>query len=302
MHVTLRQLQIFEAVARHGSFTRAAEALHLTQPTVSIQVKQLSDAVGLPLLEVTGRKVSLTDVGNELFEISRQMNGAWERFEEQVLARKGLHQGRLRLSGVSTSKYFIPRLLGAFSHAYPGIELELEIVNHEGILRRLRENLDDLYVMSQPPSDLALSRHRLQDNPLVVVAPRDFMVPAQPCSLEDLSGERFILREIGSGTRRAVEAMLRETGRRLNVKLVLGSNEAVKQSVAAGLGLAILSRHALGAHPEEGGLKILDVRGFPLPGDWWVVHREEKVLAPVARAFLEYLLSHSDSFLPEMGT
>lgn len=289
-HLTFRQLETFATVARLGSFSRAAEALHLTQPAVSIQVRQITESVGLPLFEQSGREIRLTAAGQELLRTARELDDSWNRFESAVDALKGLKKGRLRVALVTTAKYFLPRMLGAFCQRYPDIEIELEVANRARIIERLRANEDDLYIMSFPPEELDVVATPFLDNPLVVVAPAAYPLPAGPLSLADLVPHPFLLRETGSGTRKAVDRHLAANGLTLKVKLALGSNEAIRDLVASGMGLAILSRHVLGEHPEQEGLRILEVAGFPLQQPWSVVHLRQKILSLPAHAFMDELL------------
>ncbi len=290
-HLTFRQLETFTTVARLGNFTRAAEALHLTQPAVSIQIRQIADVVGLPLFEQVGREVRLTAAGQELLQTARELDDSWNRFESAVDALKGLKKGRLRVALVTTAKYFLPRMLGTFCRRYPDIEIELEVANRARIVERLRANEDDLYIMSFPPEELDVIATPFLDNPLVVVAPIDYPLPDRPLSLADLAPYPFLMRETGSGTRKAIDRHLAKSAHALNIKLALGSNEAIRDLVATGMGLAILSRHVLGEHPEQDGLRILNVSGFPLQQPWSVVHLRQKILSLPARAFMDQLKS-----------
>ncbi len=289
-HLTFRQLETFATVARLGSFSRAAEALHLTQPAVSIQVRQITESIGLPLFEQSGREIRLPAAGQELLRTARELDDSWNRFESAVDALKGLKKGRLRVALFTTAKHFLPRMLGAFCQRYPDIEMELEVANRASIIERLRANEDDLYIMSFPPEELDVVATPFLDNPLVVVAPAAYPLPAGPLSLADLAPHPFLLRETGSGTRKAVDRHLAANGLTLKVKLALGSNEAIRDLVASGMGLAILSRHVLGEHPEQEGLRILEVAGFPLQQPWSVVHLRQKILSLPAHAFMNELL------------
>lgn len=296
MHVTLRQLQIFEAVARHQHMGRAAEQLHLTQPSVSIQMRQLAEAIGLPLFEPVGRRIRLTEVGQELYRTCRELTETWSRFEAACSDYKGVRRGRLRVAMVTTAKYVIPRMLGPFCERYPGIDVEMGLHNRDQVLERLRDNLDELYVMSMPPADESCEVIPFAGNPLVVVAPTGYDYPHRPpLLLGDLAGERFIMREEGSGTRMAVDQHLARQRVCLNVRMTLGSNEAIKQAVAGGMGLSILSRHVLGQLPAAEGLKELAVEQFPLERAWYVLYRKGRPLSLVARTFLAYLLGDSDA-------
>jgi DNA-binding transcriptional LysR family regulator len=292
-HLTFRQLETFTTVARLGSFSRAAEALHLTQPAVSIQIRQIIDVVGLPLFEQSGRDIRLTAAGQELLQTARELDDSWNRFESAVDALKGLRKGRLRVALVTTAKYFLPRMLGAFCQRYPEIDIELEVANRARIVERLRANEDDLYIMSFPPEELDVVATPFLDNPLVVVAPASLPLPPGPLSLADLARHPFLMRETGSGTRKAVDRHLARSGHSLNVKLSLGSNEAIRDLVASGMGLAILSRHVLGKNPEQEGLRIIDVAGFPLQQPWSIVHLKRKVRSLPAQAFIDELLEHA---------
>jgi DNA-binding transcriptional LysR family regulator len=289
-HLTLRQLETFEAIARLGSVTRAAEALHLTQPAVSIQLRSLAQAVGQRLTEPAGRGLRLTQAGHDLYEACSEMAAVWSRFESQLDEVAALRRGRLRVSVVTTAKYFLPRALGQFVQQHPGIDVELEILNRDGVLARLRDRLDDLHVMSAPPLEWAIDAEPFLDNPLVVIAPRGFRSSKSgELRLADLAGERFLLREEGSATRMQVdEALVRERVR-LTRRMTVGSNEAIKQAVAGGLGISVLSRHAVNEAdlPE---IRVLQVRGFPLRGAWHVVHWHDAHLSAPAEAFRDYLL------------
>ncbi|MEN3111280.1 LysR family transcriptional regulator [Uliginosibacterium paludis] len=294
MNTSFRQLRLFLALAEKGSVSAAAQACHVTQPTASMQLRELADAVGLPLHEVIGRKVFLTPAGEELARTARAMADEWEAFEQRMAAMKGLTRGRLRVAVVSTAKYFVPRLLGGFCASHPEIDISLEVLNRDGVLARLRENLDDLSIMSIPPGDLDIECHEFLDNPLVLVAPaRHPLVSEKGLQLGDLASERFILREAGSGTRQAGDAHFRACGFQPRVRLELGSNEAIKQAVAGGMGLSLLSRHALG-QADESLLAELDVAGFPLPAHWYIVYPRGKRLSPIASVFLQHLKAAAD--------
>ncbi len=286
---TLHQLKVFEAAARHGSFTRAAEELFLTQPTVSMQIKQLTKSVGLPLFEQVGKRLYLTEAGRELFATCRQIFDNIAQFEMKVADLKGLKQGQLRLAVITTAKYFVPRLLGPFCQLYPGIDISLQVTNHEGILERMSNNMDDIYIMSQVPEHLDVNYQQFLENPMVVLAPLNHpLANEKNIPIERLADEPFIMREPGSGTRRAVQRLLDEHGVTVKVKLELGSNEAIKQAIAGGLGISILSRHTL--LPDTGDLTILDVQHFPIKRSWYMVYPSGKQLSIVARTYFEYLL------------
>ncbi len=293
-HASLRQLKVFEAVARHLSFTRAAEELHLTQPTVSIQIKQLTDIVGLPLLEQVGKRIFLTDVGRELEALCQLILEELSRFEMLISDMKGVKAGKLRLAAVTTAKYFIPRLLGAFYERYPGIEVSLKVTNRERVLQRLADNQDDLYILGQPPEHMDVCAEPFLENPLVVLAPRDHpLAGKENVSLERLAQEYFLVREPGSGTRLAAERFFAEQGMAPKIRMELGSNEAIKQAVVGGLGLAVLSAHTLALERNSEELAVLDVAGFPIRRQWFAAYPGDKRLTVVAATFMDFLKQES---------
>lgn len=295
MHATFRQLRLFLAFSESMSVTAAARACHVTQPTASMQLKELADAIGMPLHEQVGKRLFLTAAGQSLARTARAMADEWAAFEQDIDAMKGMTRGSLRLSVVSTAKYFVPRLLGSFCAAHPDIDVALEVLNRDGVVRRLRDNLDDLYIMSMPPDELQLERHDFLANPLEVIAPASHpLVGRRDTTLAHLAGNRFILREKGSGTRLACDRHFASLGFVPDVRLELGSNEAIKQAVAAGLGLAVLSRHALAPRPEDEGLALLAVDGFPVHASWWTLYPKGKRLSPIAAAFLAHIDSQAD--------
>jgi DNA-binding transcriptional LysR family regulator len=289
-HTTLRQLEVFEAIARLGSFTRAAEELHLTQPTVSMQIRKLTDAVGLPLFEQVGKKVYLTEAGRALHDFSRQIFDHFTRFEMLLANFKGLKQGRLRLGVITTAKYVIPRLLGPFCRDYPGIDVTMEVSNREHILERLQDNEDDLYILGQPPEGSDAVAEPFLANPLIVLAPMDHPLASKHnIPLKRLAEEPFLLREAGSGTRMALEQLFARHHLKIKVRMELGSNETIKQAVMGGLGLSVLSRHTLVLDAAAERLAILDVQGFPIERQWYLAYPKGKQLSVVAAAFLEFL-------------
>ena len=294
MNVTFRQLRLFLALAETGSVSRAAARLHVTQPTASAQLKELTEAIGLPLHEVISRRVHLTDAGRSLAQTARDMMMAWEAFEQHVDQVKGLSRGRLRIAAVSTAKYFIPRLVGSFCKLHPAIDVSLEVLNRDGVVARLRENLDEIYIMSMPPDFIDLEDEVFMENPLVLIAARQAFQPSRlPRTLADLRGQRFILREKGSGTRMATDQHFRTHRFTPDVRLELGSNEAIKEAVAGGLGLGVISLHALQGTGGLRDLRRLDVEGFPISSRWHVVHPRAKQLSPIAQAFRGHLLAQT---------
>lgn len=301
IHATLHQLRVFEATARHGSFTRAAEELYLTQPTVSIQVKQLTKAIGLPLFEQIGKRLYLTEAGQALLDTSQEIFSRLEQFDMSVANLKGMKQGRLSLAVITTAKYFVPRLLGPFCERYPGIDVALQVTNHEAIQERMANNEDDLYIVSQPPEHLDLESHPFLENPLVVLARKNHpLANSTNIPIEKLDGEAFIMREPGSGTRKAVQQLFGQHNVEVKVRLELGSNEAIKQAIAGGLGISVLSRHTLISEGIGGELTILDVDHFPIQRQWYVAYLAGKQLSIVAETFLDYLLKESKTIANEI--
>jgi DNA-binding transcriptional LysR family regulator len=294
MHVTLRQLQVFEAVARHLSYTRAAEELHLTQPAVSIQVRQLEESIELPLFEQIGKKVFLTEAGEELQHYSRGIAEQLAEAEAVIDELKGLHRGRLKISVATTANYFVPNLLAAFNNRYQGVNIVLDVTNRSGLLKQLEFNETDIVIMGRPPAGHDLEFESFRDNPLVIVAPPDHaLARRQRIPLSKLHDQTFLVREPGSGTRIAMERFFAERGLEVKTGMEVGSNEAIKQSVQAGLGLGLLSRDTLAMELQLKQLTILNVEGFPIMRSWYVVHRRGKRLSAIARAFKNFLLSET---------
>jgi LysR family transcriptional regulator, low CO2-responsive transcriptional regulator len=294
IQATLHQLKVFETVARNGSFTRAAEELLITQPTVSSQVKQLTKAVGLPLFEQIGKSLYLTDAGRELLVTCQEIFEELDNFEIKVADLKGTKQGQLKLAVITTAKYFIPRLLGSFCQNYPGIDVSLKVVNHHEIQQRMLDNKDDLYIVSNPNRDIDLKSQAFLNNPLVVVARKDHpLAMKRNVNIQELNDEPFIMREQGSGTREAIVQLFGKYDISVKVKLELGSNEAIKQAISGGLGISILSEHCLISERASGELTILDFEHFPIKRRWFVTHLAGKKLSVIAETFLEYLLEES---------
>ncbi|MDP1645710.1 MAG: LysR family transcriptional regulator [Thiobacillus sp.] len=294
-HTTFRQLEIFEAIARLGSFTRASEELFLTQPTVSMQMKKLAEMVGAPLIEQVGKKIHLTPDGQQLAQATREVFDIMDRYTMSVAERQGLKQGKLSLMAITTASYFAPRLLGEFVKLYPGIDVSLRVTNKEQVLASIADNLDDLYFLGQPPEDIDVVATPIMDNPIVVLAAPDHpLAHTKNLTLEQLAREPWLMREKGSGTRNAIERQFAESGITIRPRLELGSNEAIKQAILAGLGISALSRHALTLN-QPGQFAVLDVVGFPILRHWYAVYPAGRQLSVVARAFLDYLLGRGDA-------
>lgn len=299
----MRQIKVFEAVARLGSYTRAAEELHLTQPAVSMQVKQLEENAGLPLFEQLGKKIYLTLAGEEMQHYCRAISQQLEEVDRVMAEIKGVKRGRLVIAVASTANYFAPRLLATFSHRYPEATISLDVTNREGLLAHLDNNDTDLVIMGRPPAGLDLVAEPFTENPLVVIAPPDHpLVPAERIPLEWLQQETFVVREQGSGTRTAMERFFAEKGVRLSTGMEMSSNEAIKQAVQAGLGLGIVSIHTLELELEIRRLAVLDVESFPILRHWYVVHRQGKRLSPVAQRFKAFVIEEARQLLPVPGS
>lgn len=296
--VTFRQFQVFSAVARHLSFSRAAEELHLTQPAVSMQVKQLEHAAGLPLFEQVGRKIGLTEAGSALLAYANAAADVLRDAKDALDALKGVQAGTLKLSAVSTAKYFAPALLAPFSRAHPGVIIKFSVGNRDEIVRELAANETDLVIMGRPPAELEtvsapVARHRFA----FVAPPAHPLAKAKRIPLERVASEPLLIREPGSGTRAAMEGLFRERGVILKAAMEVSSNETIKQAVIAGMGLSFISLHTAGLELRTRTLVVLDVAGLPLMRDWYVIHRRDKRLSPAAAAFRAFLLHNAASII-----
>jgi len=289
MRYSLRQMQIFQEVARTLSYTRAAEALHLTQPAVFAQVRQLEDQVGCPLIERLGKQLFLTDEGQVVLAAAQAILSEVDNMEMRLADLRGLARGRLRLAVVSTAKYDLPALIGRFSAAHPGIEVALTVGNRQELLARFAQNADDLYILGTPPEGIDAEAEVYAENPLVVIAPPDHPLTGRRVQVAALARYPFLSRESGSGTRLAAERCFAEAGVAPVARIELGANEAVKQGVMAGLGLSVLSRGTVALELRHGYLVELDVAGFPLMRHWYVAWPRGKRLSLAAEAFLDLL-------------
>lgn len=290
---TLHQLQILEAIARHHSFTRAAEELKLTQPTVSQQMKQLTKLIGMPLVEQLGKRLYLTEVGRDVLAASYAITDRLRQLENTLNDLKGLEKGSLSLATTTTAKYFVPRLLGSFQQRHPAINVQLNITNQAQVLERLARNEDDLYFTGRPPQDFDVELRPVLPNPLVVVAASHHPLAQEtkPISLKRMAEEPFILREVGSGTRAIVEQFFSENRLDLNVVMEMNSNEAIKQGIIGGLGISVLSIHTLSLAVVGSPLTCLNVEGFPLQRRWYAVYPKGKQMSIAAQIFLNFLLN-----------
>lgn len=294
LHITMRQLQVFESVARHLSFTRAAEELHLSQPAVSMQIKQLEGGVGLPLFEQLGKKIFLTEAGREIFRYGSNIGQQLAEAETVLAEMKGMQRGKLVISVVTTANYFAPQLLALFCQRNQNITLSLNVVNREVLIHQLANNEMDLGIMGLPPEGLDIDAESFMENPLVVIAP-----PSHPLALERhialsrLARETFLVREVGSGTRSAMERFFALHKLALSTGMEMSTDEAIKQAVKAGMGLGVVSMLTVALELETRRLVVLDVDSFPIQRHWFVVHRSGKRLSVVAQAFKEFLVNEA---------
>ncbi len=293
MNITFRQLQVFEAVARHLSFTHAAEELFLTQPAVSMQVKQLESAVGIPLYEQLGKSIHLTEAGKLMFRYSTEIRSQVNEAEKELDDLKGTEGGLLQIAVASTVNNFAARLLSEFCQQYPRIRVSFDVTNRATLLKKLEANESDLALMGSPPADMDLIGEPFMDNPLVVIAPPSHpLVGEKDIPLKKLKDDPLLMREVGSGTRVAMERFFLE---KKNFKLIssieMNSNEAIKRSVEAGLGLGIVSLHTIELEKELGRLEVLDVRSFPIVRQWYIVYRKGKRLSIAAESFKSFVLA-----------
>jgi len=297
-HATLKQLRLFETVARLGSYTQAARDLHLTQPAVSIQMKNLEGYVGLPLFEQVGKTLSLTEAGRILLGHARAVLEEMESLQSAVDQLKGLTTGRLRISSVTTVNYFAPALLRTFCDRYPGITVAMGVANRQELLEELYENTIDMAIMGRPPVESGLAAEPFLDNPLVIVAPPDHpLARRKSVPLSTLADQVFLMREPGSGTRGAMERYFARKGVTITASIEISGAEALKQGVQAGLGLAMMSRDAVELEVASGRLVELKVPGLPIHRKWYLVHRQNKRLSPSAEAFKALVVREATTLL-----
>lgn len=293
---TVQQMRLFAAVARHGSITRAAQEVHLTQPSVSMQVRRMEEKLGLPLTEQIGKRMHLTAAGRTVYEACTDILSRLDQLETEINDLQGEIAGPLDVCVVSSAKYFMPQLLGSFTRRYPGVIPRLQITNRETLLGRLARNEDDLYITGQVPEEYDVESDLFLENVIVVTAhPSNPLASAQRISLKRLARESFIRREPGSGTRKAVQRLFEDNGVKLPPHMELDDSEAIKQAVISGLGVAFLSLHSLRLELAAGELITLDVENFPLRRRWYAVHRRGKHLSNASRAFLDYLQNEGEA-------
>ena len=296
------QLRTFEAVARLGGVTKAADALHLAQPTVSVQLRELAAIAGVDLVAARGRGIQVTESGQALLAAIHAISREWALFEENVQALGQLRKGVLRVAGVTTAEYFIAQVLRPFHAMYPGVEIDLAVENRDAVVHRLQNELDDLAVMMVPPTEIAVESYAFLDNPLVLIAPAEHpWTKARRIPLARLDGQPLLMREPGSGTRQTALGWLTARGITPGVKMTLGSNEALKHAVAAGLGMAIISAHTLRSDPASEGLAVIRVTAMPIRQQWKLVWRADRRMPLAARAFLDFVRGHHRDALAQVS-
>lgn len=296
LHLTIRQLRIFDAVARHLSHSRAAKELYLSQPAVSMQIKQLEQSVGLSLFDQVGKQMHLTEAGHEMLHYTRSIAQQLEEMDAMLSEMKGLEYGRLNISAVSTASYFIAQLLAKFIQKHPKIKVSLNVANRDSVIKLLADNSADLAIMGQPPEGADTLSQPFMQNPLVVIAALNHpLAEVRNIKPSQLAQETFLLREQGSGTRGVVERYFASHHLKLPTHMEMDTNEAIKQSVQAGMGLGIISMHCIELELEIKRLQILDVEHFPIMRHWHVVHRRNKRLSIAANAFNQFLLNDAEN-------
>jgi DNA-binding transcriptional LysR family regulator len=300
-HLTLRQLRVFAAAARHMNFSRAAEELHLSQPAVSTQIKEFAAGVGLPLFERIGRRTYLTPAGEEMLQCARAITQRLREAEDALAQLKGVTGGRLNVAVISAGDYFFPRMLAEFGAGHPGVTFNLTVHNREGLLRHLKDNLTDLAVMVRPPADMDVVAVPFAPHPYVIVAaPNHPLAGVRQIPRAALNRERFLAREQGSDTWNSMREVFGRQFPRLNVAMQIHSTETIKQGVVAGMGIAFLSAHTIGLDLWAGNLVVLDVQDFPAMLHWYLVHNRTKRLPPVAAVFKEFLLREGAALIERL--
>jgi len=289
--LTLRQFRVFEAVARHLSFSRAAEELHLSQPAVSMQVRGIETILGMRLTEQMGKKIFLTEAGREVLHASRGITARLDDLQANLAQLMSVDSGQLNFASTSTVNAVATVILARFRGKHPGVSVHLNVSNRAAVLDQLAGNHIDLAIMGQVPDGMGLEAIRFMDNPLVVIAPPDHpLVGKKNISVASLAAESFLVREAGSGTRGAMERFFAARGQEIQSSMEMSSNEAIKQAVQAGLGLGILSLQTLEMELALKRLAVLKVEGFPIMRHWYIVHRADKRLSPAAQAFKDFVL------------
>lgn len=296
--VTVRQLQIFASAAQTLSFSRTSRELHLTQPAVSMQIRQLEYCAGLQLFERMKRRLYLTDAGQEMARYAQQILRALQDAEDSFAALRGLRGGHITVAVTSTAKYFAPKLIALFSKQHRDVEMKLTVNNREAVVEMLASNEVDLAIMGRPPREVETTATAFARHPFVIIAPPDHPLAGKKrVPLAALAAETFLVREPGSGTRSAMEQFFDDRKIAFRIGMEMSSNETIKQAVMAGMGLSFLSRHTIGLELASGGIGVIGAEGLPVMRDWYVVHRKDKRLSPAAEAFRAFVIEEGSAFL-----
>jgi DNA-binding transcriptional LysR family regulator len=294
----LPQLRVFEAVVRHGSFTRAAAELHIAQPTASLHIKKLTDTVGVPLLEQVGKRVHPTAAGVALKTACAEIQGALGRFEDNLCGLRGLSAGSLRIAAATSERYIVSRLLAEFVRRHPEIEASVQVLPCEALLARLADGADDFYFLSPPSGRDGVVMQPVLPNPFVALARSDHpLAGARSTPFARFAQEPLIVREPGSGTRAVTQRVFAAHGLKPAIRMELGCNDAIKEAVLSGLGVAVLARYSIGFDLDPRALVVLDVEGFPIESDWHIAHPAGKRLSPIARAFMTMVQGEAQRLL-----
>lgn len=299
MTYTLHQLKIFLKVAQTLNITKAAEELHLTQPAVSIQLKNFQDQFDIPLIEIIHKKIYVTDFGKEIVQAAENILAEVNDINYKMHAYKGELSGKLKLSVVSTGKYIAPYFLTDFMKQHQGIELFLDVTNKAQVLKSLENNEVDFSLVSVLPENLLIEKEELLQNKLFVVGNREMKYVQKPYNKNILEDMPFINRELGSGTRHVMEKFIKKNNLPVKMKMELTGNEAVKQAVIAGLGNSIMPLIGIKNELENEQLQIIQVKGFPIKSKWYLIWLKEKKLTPLAHAFLKYLRKEKQTIISE---
>lgn len=292
--ITFRQLEIFSSVARHMSFTKAAEELHLSQPAVSMQVKQMENLINSPLTEKVGKKLFLTEIGQIVLDYAEKILASKAALEETLASLDGIEKGHLNIAVPETANPFVTLLLAQFRKIHPGISFNLQIHNRQGLLNCLKNNQTDLVIMGKTPADMELISEPFMNNPLVIIAPPDkSRNPKAVIKMNDLMKEEFVVREEGSGTRNAMRRFFLAHELQLKTSMEMPNNEAIKQAVSAGLGLGIVSLHTLQQELALQQVEVLNVRELPIMRIWYIVHHKHKVITPTMEVFKQFVLDNA---------
>jgi len=303
MHISLKQLQIFETVAAQQSYTKAAKLLFLSQPAVSMQIKQLEEQAGLPLFDRSGKQTNLTEAGTELLHHARLIHQQLRDASQMMQEMRGLKRGRLHLTMASTASYFAPKLLAVFCERYPDVQVSLKVANRDGLLQALEDNSTDLVIMGKPPAGMAVESEMFMNNPLVVIAPPGHpLTENKEIALNELSQHPFIVRERGSGTRAALERFLAQHDIERPSGMEMNSSEAIKQAVEAGLGLGVVSLNTIEMELLLNRLTVLDIENFPIMRHWRLVYRSDKRFTAITQAFHDYVIEEANTILHPGGS